>query len=94
MPAKRRQQLTVRLFLLVAIAWTVFLLVGGAAGAGAPPHSTIEYVVEPGDTLWAVAGMYLEPGQDRRVLVANIKQATGLETSTIFPGQVLHIPHQ
>lgn len=94
MPATRRKQLTVRLFLLMAVAWTVFLLVGGAAEAEVPPRPNIEYTVEPGDTLWEVAGKYMSPGQDRRILVARIREASALESSTIFPGQILFIPQE
>ncbi len=55
----------------------------------APP---LEHVVAPGDTLWAVAGDYSDPGDDLRRLVSDIKRLSGLESSLIHPGQVLLIP--
>ncbi len=89
----RINQLSVRLsMLLVAIA-AAFLLVGGAgADAGTPPTPPQEYVVESGDTLWEVAARHTAPGDDVRVVIGQIKAASGIATSSLRPGQVLLIP--
>ena len=87
-----KQQLSVRLSLFLASVLTVFLLIGGAAGADGPPPATVEYVVSPGDTLWQVAASHAGPDVDIRNLIADIKHVSGIESSTIYPGQILRIP--
>lgn len=87
-----RQQLSVRLSLFLASVVTVFLLIGGAAEAEGPPPPTTEYVVSVGDTLWEVAASRAGPDADIRNLISDIKDLSGIESSTIYPGQVLVIP--
>ena len=87
-----RRQLSVRLAVLVVAISTVFLLVGGAADAEGPPAPTVEYVVKPGDTLWAIAAKVAAPEEDLRRVVREIQRASGLDSATIFPGQVLEVP--
>lgn len=87
-----KQQLSVRLSAFLAAVVTVFLLIGGAAGAEEPPPTTVEYVVSAGDTLWRVAAGHAGSGTDIRNLVADIKDLSGIDSSTIYPGQVLRLP--
>jgi ABC-type oligopeptide transport system substrate-binding subunit len=49
-------------------------------------------VVEPGDTVWSVAGEVAEGGQDVRVVVDAIEELNDLEDSVVVPGQVLRLP--
>lgn len=86
------RQLSVRLAVLIAAISTVSLLIGGAADAESPPAGTVEYVVAPGDTLWEIARDLSAPGDDLRRVVHDIRQASGLDSSAIYPGQVLRIP--
>ena len=86
------RQLSVRLAVLAAAISTVFLLIGEAADAEGPPVPTVEYVVEPGDTLWAIAAKVAAPTEDLRRVVREIQRASGLESATIYPGQVLEVP--
>jgi nucleoid-associated protein YgaU len=86
------RQLSVRLAVLFAAVSTVFLLIGGAADAEGPPAPTVEYIVAPGDTLWEIAQQHSEGGDDLRQLVYEIREASGLESATIHPGQVLRVP--
>ena len=65
---------------------------GGEAVAEVPAPAGVEYRVQSGDTLWAIAAAHAEPGDDVRVLVEDIRRASGLESSLIHPGQVLVIP--
>jgi Tfp pilus assembly protein FimV len=88
----RAAQLSVRLMAVLVAVAMVFLLIGGAAEAESPPEPTARYVVEPGDTLWAIAQGVVEPGEDVRVMVAMIKELSGIVDSRIVPGQVLHLP--
>ncbi|MBW3666655.1 MAG: LysM peptidoglycan-binding domain-containing protein [Actinobacteria bacterium] len=78
--------------MLLTTVCIVFLLIGGAAEAGAPPPPTVEYVVESGDTLWAIASTHTDPGKDIRVTVAEIIELSGVDDSSIRPGQVLRVP--
>jgi len=87
-----RLQLSVRLSLLLAAVCSVFLMVGGSAGADSPTPAPIEYVVESGDTLWEIAAAIAGPDQDVRHLIADISRLSGVEAGSIFPGQILLIP--
>jgi nucleoid-associated protein YgaU len=74
------------------------LLLSAALGLGMTaaqadqPVRTTAYVVESGDTLWNIAATVTEGGEDVRATIATIRRLTGLEGSTIHPGQVLTLP--
>lgn len=87
-----KRQLSVRLSVFVTSVLTVFLLIGGAAGAEGPPPPATQYVVAAGDTLWEVAAQHAGPEDDIRNLISDIKHLSGIESSTIYPGQILRIP--
>lgn len=85
-------QLSVRLVLLLAAVCAVFLMIGGSAEADMPAPEPIEYVVEPGDTMWEIASAVAGPEQDVRRLVRDISVLSGVDAGSIFPGQILLIP--
>ncbi len=87
-----KHQPSVRLWVLIAAVCAVFLLIGGAADAEGSPPRTVEYVVSHGDTLWAIAADHVPPGEDIRRLIADIRETSGIQSSVIYPGQVLLIP--
>lgn len=87
-----RSQLSVQLSVLLATVCVVFLLIGGAAGAEEPPGPASEYVVAQGDTLWEIAAEHTGEGEDVRVTINVIKERSGLTSSSLQVGQVLHIP--
>jgi nucleoid-associated protein YgaU len=87
-----RSQLSVQLSVLLASVCAVFLLIGGAADAEEPPGPTTEYVVAAGDTLWDVAAEHVADGEDVRVLIDDIKERSGITSSSVQVGQVLQIP--
>lgn len=64
--------------------------------AAAPtPRPEVEYTVRPGDTLFDIAGRFLEPGGDHQELVDRIVELNGIaDPSNIQPGQVITIPAQ
>jgi nucleoid-associated protein YgaU len=75
------------LLLLLAIAVVVALwLARPTTGAGVETR----YVVQPGDTLWALAAERYEG--DPREAVWRIKERNGLATSLLVPGMVLALP--
>lgn len=49
-------------------------------------------VVEPGDTVWSIAGEVAGNEQDVRVVVDAIEELNDLEGSVVVPGQVLRLP--
>jgi nucleoid-associated protein YgaU len=85
-------QLSVRLSVILAAIFSVFLLIGGPAEAEGPPPPSSEYVVSAGDTLWSIAKARVGPGVDVRGAIAEIRETSGLSSSDIHPGQVLLIP--
>lgn len=64
---------------------------GGALTAPGPSTHTVghTYVVQPGDTLWAIART-LHPSGDPRPFVDGLARANG--GSTLQPGQQLRLP--
>jgi nucleoid-associated protein YgaU len=89
---KAKLQLPVRLSLLLAALSVVFLMIGGSAGADVPSPAPVEYVVQPGDTLWAIASASAEPDDDLRRLVADIARLSGVDADSLQPGQIILIP--
>lgn len=93
----RRRRAVALLVVATALAAFVLLLQGIAApfAAGAPGASepsgarAAVYVVQPGDTFWAIAGR-LHPGEDPRPLVARLVAAHG--SPTLVPGERLRLP--
>jgi nucleoid-associated protein YgaU len=89
---KAKLQLSVRLFLLLTALAVVFLMIGGSAEADVPRTPPTEYVVQPGDTLWAIAEAIGAPGADLRPLIADIARLSGVDADSLQPGQILLIP--
>lgn len=52
----------------------------------------VEVLVAPGDTVWNLARVHGPRGADVRRVVYAIKEANGLESFVIHPGQLLMIP--
>lgn len=84
--------LVLRLLVLAATVGAVFLLLASVGAADEPPPPTIGYVVEAGDTLWAIAAGVAPAGSDLRDTVDVIAELNDLEGATIFPGQALRLP--
>ena len=59
------------------------------AGAAAPQTEVV--VVQPGDTLWSIAGTAV-PGADPRDVIIDIQQLNGLSGSQVVMGQTLVVP--
>jgi LysM domain len=83
---------------LVLTVMTLLVLAGFTLGHGSslaagrerpqPQHSV---VVEPGETLWAVA-VRSAPHVDPRLVVADIESLNHLRSATVEPGQQLLVP--
>jgi nucleoid-associated protein YgaU len=63
----------------------------GEAGGGLELMGTTKVVVEPGDTLWSIAGT-VSGGRDVRDVVVDIRRLNELGSAAITPGQVLELP--
>jgi hypothetical protein len=87
--------------LLTSISLTLVLLLAGAVAAsaadeplGAVVTPQVEHTVVTGDTLWDIATVYTEPGDDVRDTIHDIKVANAMPDSIVRVGQVLVIPLQ
>ncbi|MEX5719046.1 LysM peptidoglycan-binding domain-containing protein [Geodermatophilus maliterrae] len=90
---RRGRRLLAALTLGGAVAlgsWISPLLPGGDGGLRLAGESSV--VVEPGDTVWSIAGELAGDGQDVRVVVDAIEELNDLEDSAVVPGQVLQLP--
>lgn len=75
------------------LAAPVARAVTGTAVQARPRHETARVVVVgPGDTLWAIAERYEEPGADPRARIDAIARLNGIDAGSIYPGQSLQVP--
>ena len=79
--------------LLVALALAALLLTTSVSGAGtsSTPVPVRHVVVEPGQTLWQIAGD-VAPDADRRDTVAAILELNALPGSSVQAGQQIAVP--
>ncbi len=63
------------------------------AGADADIYTGHQYTVVTGDDLWTIAGEEYGGGIDLRAAVYAIREANGLESSVLQPGQGLTLPY-
>ena len=52
---------------------------------------TVSVTVQPGESLWAIAGS-VAPERDPRDVVADIVQLNNLDAARVMPGQQLFVP--
>ncbi|WP_163164689.1 LysM peptidoglycan-binding domain-containing protein [Arthrobacter sp. Alg241-R88] len=53
--------------------------------------ATVTVTVQPGESLWAIAGS-VAPERDARDVVADIVQLNNLTAGAVLPGQQLYVP--
>ena len=63
------------------------------AGADADIYTGHPYTVVSGDDLWTIAAAEYGGGVDLRAAVYAIREANGLESSVLQPGQGLTLPY-
>jgi nucleoid-associated protein YgaU len=86
-----------RLTLLLACLGLTVALTGpvtdalGAGVGGMRPVSDRTYLVEPGDTLWAIASE-VAGDRDPRQVVELLEASNGVDGGSLQPGMVLRVP--
>jgi nucleoid-associated protein YgaU len=76
----------------LALTAVVILGVGLAKVAlGGGVQTDVTIVVQPGDTLWAIAAAHY-PSDDVRARVVDIERANGLQSPVIQVGETLRLP--
>jgi nucleoid-associated protein YgaU len=79
-----------RLAAVMLLALSVSLWLAIVAHGGTAPQDTT-VVVQPGDTLWAIAADRY-PSDDLRARVGDIERANGLQSPVIEAGEILRLP--
>ena len=74
--------------LLVGVLWGAGVRTFGASAG----EVTRRYVVQPGDTVWAIAVRSEPAGADPRPLVDQIQTLNDLQDGRLQPGQTLIVP--
>jgi len=62
-----------------------------ASGLSVTP--TVSVTVQPGESLWAIAGK-VDPNRDPRDVIADIVQLNDLQAGKVMPGQQLFVPNK
>ncbi|MCU1532023.1 MAG: LysM peptidoglycan-binding protein [Arthrobacter sp.] len=60
------------------------------SASGLVPAATVSVTVQPGESLWAIAGT-VAPERDPRDVVADIVQLNNLDDARVMPGQELFV---
>lgn len=95
-PVARGLRLTRRGRIVVVLISLLLLVVGfglgrassSSAADNTPPVTT---VVQPGDTLWSIAGR-IDPQQDPRITVERLRAVNHLSSAGLQAGQLLTLP--
>lgn len=90
-----RRVLAVLVALPLAVALSVAVLASGNAvasqNAGVPSSSFETITVQPGDSLWAIAGR-IAPSSDPRDVVSSLAKLNNISGGVISAGESLFIP--
>jgi len=81
--------LTVLTLSFVTSPWALPVLAGNQRE---PDYK--EIIIEPGDTLWKLAGTYGRPDLDPRRIIWEIQQFNHLHDGTLQVGQLLRLPRK
>ena len=85
----RRRRIAVALFVCVIMSTLISTVVFARTADDISDY--VPVAVEPGDTLWRLAGKYY-PDMARRDAIDEIRAVNGLTGSTIYVGDVLLMP--
>jgi LysM repeat protein len=83
----------VGLFVVGGLLLLVAYLSAGSSASPAPRPAVVPgsvVTVQPGDTLWSIAGQ-VAPGHDPRGVVERLREVNHLSSVTLTPGQTLKV---
>jgi cell division protein YceG involved in septum cleavage len=94
---RRRRRRVAGLIRFVVFLLLIFVAVWAGvrvanAGTDASLYTGRHYVVRQGDDLWTIASRHYDRNVDLRKAVFAIRQANGLRSATLQPGQDLRLP--
>lgn len=87
-----------RFYLFITLVFTLIAMTFALLTSSIKAHSIIlkenyhEFLVIEGDTLWNIALKYKPSKYDVRDMVFKIKELNNMDTSYIFPGEIIKIP--
>jgi LysM repeat protein len=93
-PLRSRRTASARLlrqWALVLVALVALSVVLAKVALGGGSQADVTVVVQPGDTLWAIAAAHY-PSDDVRSRVDDIERANGLQSPVIQAGETLRLP--
>jgi LysM repeat protein len=67
-----------------------FIFNATVSGAVEPALETV--LIQPGDTIWAIADVYRPENSDTRAYVKKICNLNDIEPGKIYPGQTIQVP--
>lgn len=85
----RISMFTVLVFCLVLFLLGYFF---AAHSSASKTEVLVEYIVQPGDTLWAIAKAHTSVEDDVRVFIRRLQSVNKLNNPVIQPGQCLLLP--
>ena len=89
--SKVRFTISITIMLLIII-FSISILFKGTYVESSSRTTYYAITVEPGDTLWSIAGKYNDEKADIRRFIYEISVLNNLETSELMAGQQLLIP--
>nr|MDD6336147.1 LysM peptidoglycan-binding domain-containing protein [bacterium] len=79
------------MFLFVVFVLVSLLVLTVTVRAGQQAQG-VEVTVQSGDTLWQLARPYCPGRRDARDYIAYVMEVNGLQSTVIYPGQVIMFP--
>ncbi|MDI9600242.1 MAG: LysM peptidoglycan-binding domain-containing protein [Acidobacteriota bacterium] len=97
-PSRRRRRRLAGLTRFAVFLLLIFIAVwaglrGAHAGDDPAVYSGTAYTVRAGDDLWTIAESQYGAEMDLRAAVYAIREANGLESAGLMPGQALTLPY-
>jgi len=93
---KVRKRLNLNFKKLLLLTGCILMMAGlfipGPGRADGESAAQVRVMVQAGDTLWGLAKNHGPQDRDLRLVVDEIIRLSGLESSCIYPGQVVIIP--